>query len=343
MFDNIVANNNINFNELEKKIYKFVCDLGCKILQEIIEKYDERLQDERDKKIFRHRGLKSDSIKTVMGVVEYKRTIYEYEEDKKKKFVYLLDEQLNLSEFGKISRNLVDKILNIAVETNSYRDAAEQLMQTLNISISHETVRDIVLKAGLKIIEKENEEMKLDKKDKLVAGTKEIPVLFEEADGLWINLQGKDREEQIEKYKENCEKEGKEYKEPTNVKSELKLYVSYEGWKEDDIRHSLVNKMYITGFMGSAELKKIRDAEIYQKYDTSKIQLRVLNGDGASWINQLATKQTIQQRDNFHIHQEIIRDIQEEEYRRQLERLIAEKRYDEVPVNLEYLKYELRR
>lgn len=343
MFDNIVANNEINFNELEKKIYKFVCNLGCYLLKEIIEKYDEKLQNERDKKSFRHRGLKPDSIKTVMGVVDYKRTIYEYEENNQKKFVYLLDEKLKLSEFGKISENLVDKILNIAVETNSYRDAAEQIMQLLNISISHETVRDIVIKSGMKIIEKENEEIKLDKKDKLVAGTKEIPVLFEEADGLWINLQGKDRIEQIEKYKASCEKEGKEYKEPTSVKSELKLHVSYEGWKKDDKRHTLVNKMYIAGFMSSAELKKRRDAQIYQKYDVSKIKLRILNGDGASWISKLATKETIQQRDNFHIHQEIIRDLEEEDYRRQLERLIAEKRYDEVPVYLEYLKYEVRR
>lgn len=343
MFDNIVANNEINFNELEKKIYKFVCNLGCYLLKEIIEKYDEKLQNERDKKSFRHRGLKPDSIKTVMGVVDYKRTIYEYEENNQKKFVYLLDEKLKLSEFGKISENLVDKILNIAVETNSYRDAAEQIMQLLNISISHETVRDIVIKAGMKIIEKENEEIKLDKKDKLVAGTKEIPVLFEEADGLWINLQGKDRIEQIEKYKASCEKEGKEYKEPTSVKSELKLHVSYEGWKKDDKRHTLVNKMYIAGFMSSAELKKRRDAQIYQKYDVSKIKLRILNGDGASWISKLATKETIQQRDNFYIHQEIIRDLEEEDYRRQLERLIAEKRYDEVPVYLEYLKYEVRR
>lgn len=343
MFDNIVANNEINFNQLEKKIYEFVCNLGCNLLKEIIEKYDEKLQSERDKKVFRHRGLKTDSIKTVMGVVEYKKTIYEYEENKQKKFIYLLDENLKLSEFGKISENLVDKVLNIAVETNSYRDAAEQIMQILNISISHETVRDIVLKAGMKIIEKETEETNLNKKDKLVSGTKEIPALFEEADGLWINLQGKDRKEQIEKYKATCEQEGKEYIEPTSVKSEMKLYVSYEGWKEGDNRHPLVDKMYITGFMTSSELEKIRDAKIYQKYDVSKIELRILNGDGASWISQLATKDTIQQRDNFHIHQEIIRDIQEEEYRRQLERLIAERRYDEVPVYLEYLKYELRR
>jgi len=343
MFETIVTNNEINFNELEKKIYKFVCNLGCNLLREIIEKYDEKLQNERDKKNFRHRGLKPDSIKTVMGVVEYKRTIYEYKENGQNKFIFLLDENLKLSEFGKISKNLVDKILNIAVETNSYRDAAEQIMQMLNISISHETVRDIVIKAGMKIIEKENEEIALDKKEKLVAGKKEIPVLFEEADGLWINLQGKDRKEQIEKYKATCEKEGKEYKEPTSVKSELKLHVSYEGWKKDDKRNSLVNKIYIAGFMSSTELKKRRDAQIYQKYDVSKIKLRILNGDGASWISKLATNKTIQQKDNFHIHQEIIRDIPEEEYRRQLERLIAEKRYDEVPVYLEYLRYELRR
>ena len=117
--------------------------------------------------------------------------------------------------------------------------------------------------------------------------------------------------------------------------------MSYEGWKKDDKRHPLVNKMYIAGFMSSAELKKRRDAQIYQNYDVSKIQLRILNGDGASWINQLATKNTIQQRDNFHIHQEIIRDIQEDELRRQLERLIAEKRYNEIPVYLEYLRYEV--
>ena len=63
----------------------------------------------------------------------------------------------------------------------------------------------------MKIAEKEHEKTISDKKNKLVAGTKEILVLFEEANGLWINLQGKDRKEQIEKYKSICENEGKEY------------------------------------------------------------------------------------------------------------------------------------
>lgn len=341
MFENIVTEKNINFNDLEKKIYKFVCELGCSLLRDILEQHDKELEKNRDKEKFRHRGLKTSSIKTTMGIVNYKRAIYEYKEKGESKFTFLLDDTLDLTEFGKISASLVEKILTVVVETNSYRDAAKVIMETCNISISHETVRDITIKAGIKIIEKENEEVKLGKKEKLVAGKKETVALFEEADGLWINLQGKDRKEQIEAYKARCEKEGKEYKEQSSVKSELKLYVSYEGWKKDDSRHPLVNKMYITGFMSTKEMIQKRNAKIFQTYDISKIELRVLNGDGASWISKLATKDTIQQKDNFHIHQEIIRDIQEDEYRRQLERLIAERRYDEVPVYLEYLKYEL--
>ena len=66
MFDNIVANNNINFNDLEKKIYKFVCNLGCCILKTLLENYDNKIKENRDKKIFRHKGYKVNSIKTLI-------------------------------------------------------------------------------------------------------------------------------------------------------------------------------------------------------------------------------------------------------------------------------------
>ncbi len=214
MFDNIVANNELKFNDLEKKIYKFVCDLGCCILKTALESYDNKIKENRDKKIFRHKGYKVNSIKTVLGVVTYKRCVYEYVENENtkqecKKCVCLLDKLISISAIGKISSNLVEKILSTAVETNSYRDSAEQLMESINIAISHEAVRNVVIKEGMKIIEKEQEQIRMDKKAKLVPGTKEIPVLFEEADGLWINLQGKDREEQIKKNKMMCERQRK--------------------------------------------------------------------------------------------------------------------------------------
>lgn len=49
----------------------------------------------------------------------------------------------------------------------------------------------MIVKIGDKIANKEKEERKLLDKNQLIAGLKEITALFEEADGLWINLQGK--------------------------------------------------------------------------------------------------------------------------------------------------------
>ena len=341
MFENIVTENELDFNILEKKMYSFICELGCNLLSTMLENYDQKIMEARDKKTFRHKGYRVNSIKTVMGLVSYKRAIYEYKDDNgNKKFICLLDSILSVATIGKMSANLVEKILSIVVETTSYRDASSQLIEGINQTISHEGVRNVVIKEGYKIIFKEQEEYKNNEDGKLIPGTKEIPVLFEEADGLWINLQGNDRKKQIEKYKRNCEKQGKEYKEPNHVKSELKLHIAYEGWKKDDPRHSLVDKMYIVGFMSAKEIRQRRDAKIYQKYNLDKIKVRVMNGDGALWIDNLATGDTIRQKDNFHIHQEIIRDIPDEEYRRQIERLIAESRYNEIPVYINFLKYE---
>ena len=57
--------------------------------------------------------------------------------------------------------------------------------------------------------------------------------MFEEIDGVWINLQGKDRQKRLEKQKEKCEKENKEFNPKMKIKTELKLHVMYEGWKKD--------------------------------------------------------------------------------------------------------------
>lgn len=341
MFENIVTENEFNFNMLEKKMFTFICEVGCKMLGAMLENIDKKIMDARDSKKFRHRGYKENTIKTILGLVPYKRVLYEYEdEDGKTRNIFLLDTILNISEVGKMSANLVEKILSIVVETNSYRDAAAQLMESINLSISHEAVRKVVMKEGYKLIFKEQEEYNLMTKNKLLEGTKEIPVLFEEADGIWINLQGKDREKQIEQYKKNCEKQGKEYEKPNSVKSELKLHVSYEGWKKDDNRHSLVNKIYTAGFLSSQEIRHIRDCKIYKTYNIEKIEVRVMNGDGAQWIDNMATGNTIRQKDNFHIHQEIMRDIPDDIHKRQIERLIAESRYDEIPYFIEFLRYE---
>lgn len=330
----------IEFSELEKTIFTLVCELGCNILKDILENQDKILMENRDKKTYRHKGYRINCIKTLMGDIEYKRAIYLVDNGKQKTHIFLLDQQTNINCIGKISANLAEKMLKTVTETISYRKGANEIQNLTNETISHEGLRDLIYRVGKEIEEKEEQLIKLHKQDKLHAGTKEIPALFEEADGLWINLQGKDRQEQIEKYKEKCEKQNKDYEPLKSVKSELKLHITHEGWEKEDKRHSLINKTYIAGFMTPKTLEKIRNAKIYQKYNEKNIKLRVLNGDGANWIKNICTKDMIYQKDSFHIHQEIIRDVKGKEYQEELTKLLEEKRYNDIPQYIEYLKYE---
>ena len=93
------------------------------------------------------------------------------------------------------------------------------------------------------------------------------------------------------------------------IKTELKLHVMYEGWKKEDSRHGLVNKQYIAGIMKPKEIARLRDARVFSQYDESKIKLRVTNGDGAKWTKGITAKGGIYQKDQFHIMQEIVRDV----------------------------------
>lgn len=90
--------------------------------------------------------------------------------------------------------------------------------------------------------------------------------------------------------------------------------------------------------MTAERLKKLRNARVYQTYDEKNIQLRASNGDGARWINNIATEDTIRQKDLFHIQQEIIRDVKEKEHQEELQKMVAEKRYNEIPTYIENLK-----
>ena len=340
MFDKIITSDEVKFNDLEKKIFKFVCFLGCLIIKLMLESYDRKLMDARDKKKYRHKGLRETSVNTVMGEIKYKRVMYEVQEEGIKKTIYLLDEKLKISVEGKVSSNLVEKVVETVPITDSYRKAEEVIDTTTNTSLSHEKIRNMIVKIGDKIANKEKEERKLLDKNQLIAGLKEITALFEEADGLWINLQGKDRKERLEKNKKKAEKENKEFNPKMKIKTELKLHVMYEGWKKDDPRHGLVNKQYIAGIMKPKEMSKLRDARVFSQYDESKIKLRVVNGDGAKWTKGITVKEGIYQKDQFHIMQEIIRDVPKE-YRNIFVELINKKEFEKIKPAIDGLKYEL--
>ena len=170
--------NVIEFRELEKRIFKIVCELGCNILKDILENQDKELMENRDKKEYRHKGYRNNTIKTLMGEVEYKRAIYLKDEE----YIYLLDKEIHINTIGKISSNLAGLMLNTVVNTTSYRKGAKEIQNLTNETISHQALQQLVWYVGADIEKKEKEEIKLMKQGKLFAGTKKTPALFEEAD-----------------------------------------------------------------------------------------------------------------------------------------------------------------
>lgn len=313
----IVKEKLISFKELEKKIFKYVCELGCEITQMILESYDKELAASRDTRQYRDKGSRKTSIKTVYGDVEYRRKVYRTSlENGETAYVYLLDEAMQMDKIGLISTNLAEKIA-MTVTESPYRVTADTISSTCGQNISAGGVWNIMQRLGERISEEEEHAVKQMNANQS-EGTKEIPVLFEEMDGVWLHMQGKDH---------------KRIK-----KQEMKVFTMYEGWdaeKEKQNRSTLVEKTMFAGMEKSTGFHEKREACIRKKYNADEIGQRVLNGDGGSWIKEPYDPETIFQLDRYHVYKEITRKISDKKAQEEIRRLFEEEKAEEM---LEYIK-----
>lgn len=312
----IVEEKSVTFKELEKKIFAYVCDVAVEMTQIILEDYDRELHDSRDKKKYRDKGCRTTTIKTVYGNVTYDRHVYQTEDEEgHKAYVYLLDEAVKMDKIGLISTNLAEKIASCVTE-NPYRVTADIISSTSGQTISHGGAWKLVQKLGERVSEEEKLQVKKMNADE-AEGTREIKVLFEEMDGVWLRLQGKDHK--------------------SIAKQEMKVATIYEGWeKEDKSGSRLCGKKVIAGMEKSNEFHEKREAQIRSIYRADEIEYRILNGDGGSWIKDPYEPETVFQLDRFHIRQEIKRKLNwDKEAAREVEKLFEAEKMDEM---LEYIR-----
>lgn len=84
-----------------------ICKLGQEYTKDFLECYDTYLMENRDKSTYRNKGKRKTTVKTVYGEVEYERRIYQVmREDGLSEFVFLLDEQFEISGVGLISMDM---------------------------------------------------------------------------------------------------------------------------------------------------------------------------------------------------------------------------------------------
>lgn len=309
----IVEEKLVSFKSLEQKIFADVCELGREITRIMLENYDAELAEERDKSRYRDKGKRTTTIKTVYGEVTYARRVYQTKlEDERNAYVYLLDEAMQMDKIGLISTNLAEKIA-MTVTESPYRVTADVISETCGQSISHGGAWNLVQKLGERISEEEEHAVKQMEAGR-AEGKAEIPVLFEEMDGVWLSMQ------------DSTHKKMK--------KQEMKVFTMYEGWNEQSQGGRLVNKVMLAGMEKSSEFHRKREAVIEKKYNADEIQQRILNGDGGSWIKEPYDGEAIFQLDRFHIYQEIKRKLKEKEAQEAVTVLFEEKKIDEM---LEYI------
>lgn len=317
MMNTIVDEKLVSFKELERKIYSYVCELAREITKQMLESYDKELARSRDKKMYRGKGKRGTSIKTVYGEVEYSRNVYRTEtEDGQVAYVFLLDQAMHMDKIGLISTNLAEKIA-LTVTESPYRVTADIITSTCGQSISAGGVWNMMQRLGERINEEELYAVKQMNADQS-EGEKIIPVLFEEMDGVWLNIQDKHHKKM--------------------KKQEMKVFTMYEGWdadKEKQSRSTLVGKTMLAGMENSKEFHEKREACIRKKYNADEIGQRILNGDGGSWIKEPYDSETIFQLDRYHIYQEIMRKISDKVAQKSIRSLLDEEKIDEM---LEYIQ-----
>ena len=317
MMKSIVEEKLVSFKELEKKVFKYVCELGCEITRILLETYDQELAATRNSKQYRDKGKRSTCIKTVYGSVEYQRRVYKTSlEDGKTAYVYLLDKAMQMDKIGLISTNLAEK-LAMTVTESPYRVTADIVSSTCGQSISAGGVWNVMQRLGERISKEEEHAVKQMNADQS-EGQKEIPVLFEEMDGVWLNMQ----DEHHKKIK----------------KQEMKVFTMYEGWdaeKEKQNRSTLVEKTMLAGMEKSIEFHEKREACIRKKYNADEIRQRILNGDGGGWIKEPYDPDVIFQLDRYHVYKEILRKISDKKAQTEIRRLFDE---EKVPEMLEYIE-----
>lgn len=310
----IVKEKLVSFKTLEQKVFRYVCELAQEITRIMLENYDTELAEGRDKSQYRDKGKRTTTIKTVYGEVAYARRVYQTKlEDGGKAFVYLLDEAMQMDKIGLISTNLAEKIA-MTVTESPYRVTADIISETCGQSISHGGAWNLIQRLGERINEEEDYAVKQMEAGQAV-GKAEIPVLFEEMDGVWLAMQDKAHKKM--------------------KKQEMKVFTMYEGWDAQSRESRLVNKAMLAGMEKSSEFHRKREALIEKKYNADEIRQRVLNGDGGSWIKEPYDSEVIFQLDRFHIYQEIKRKLKEKEAQKEVTELFEAGKMEEM---LEYIR-----
>ena len=301
-----------NFSELEEEVCGLTRSIGQEIIRIVLETLDSEILAERDTQRYRCKGFRKTCAKTMLGNVEYKRRVYEDTAAAEGVHcVYLLDNELNMNKVGLASAN-VCRLAASSICESSYRKTAELITNSTGLSISHQGIWRIIQELG------EKQERLVERHTELAGENKGVgeiatKILYEEDDGVWLNLQRKSRQE-------------------NGPSKEMKVGIAYDGVRCEKTgsgeRRILDNKVAYASFESAGEFRKSKEGLVASRYDVDEIELRVHNGDGANWIRRPNTENSIDVLDEFHRDKKITECVRDPEFAALLRSLLDSKKID---------------
>ena len=204
---------------------------------------------------------------------------------------------------------IVKQVSKEATE-KSYRKAAETIRETTNVSITHTAARKILIDFSENHIAKlEKEKLKLYEKGYL-EGQKELKIIYEESDGIYISKQNR--------------KKNKEARKGKKLKSEVKIGVIHEGFEKRYSKDFKVkNKQVITTTKNAKYFKRLVDMTIGTTYKENAIDKIIINADGAGWCKDIAeSPKERYQLDMFHIQKRITEAVTDKEYKELMSNIV---------------------
>lgn len=174
---------NDTFGEFVARVYEMAMQLGRELVSQALETRDTELMKLRDRKRYRCKGKQQTSIKTRLGVIEFRRNVYvDNSVADGIKCVYLLDEELGIERIGQMSKEVCETVGELVCES-SYRAAAKTITENTGLSISPQGVWNIVQKLGQKRCEQIERHAELARRKRGV-GCVQSRILYDENDGI---------------------------------------------------------------------------------------------------------------------------------------------------------------
>lgn len=297
-----IANKETKFNDLEEKMWKKKMQEGLEELKEELKQIDYQLLKNKNNEELEAKDFQKTTIKCKFGDLEFYRRRYKLTKNGKTKTVYLLDIYLELGYIGQYSQSIVEMVLKEATE-KSYRKTAETIRENTNVGITHTAARKILIDFSEKHIEKiEKEKLKLYEKG-YIEGNKELKIIYEESDGIYISKQ--------DRKKNKTARKGKK------LKREIKIGIVHEGFEKRYSKDFKVkNKQMIATTKDSKYFKRLVDMTIGTTYKENVIEKIIINADGAGWCKDIAeSPKERYQLDMFHIQKKITETVTDKEYK----------------------------